>query len=149
MGWLIYLIVFAVSGLGGWLLGRSRNPDTRVRELETHLTDLQGKYDHYQESVTQHLGATAQLANALTTSFRELHQHMQLGAQNLCADSKRHGSSNPANAFISIEAPRNGLGHAALLNDDAYLSSVEPPRDYATKKPSDRGTLDEDYGFRD
>ena len=149
MGWLIYLIVFALGGLGGWLLARSRNPDTRVRELETHLTDLQGKYDHYQESVTQPFGATAQLANALTTSFRELHQHMQLGAQNLCADSKRHGSSNPANAFISIEAPRNGLGHAALLNDDAYLSSVEPPRDYATKKPSDRGTLDEDYGFRD
>ena len=149
MGWLVYLIVFALGGLGGWLLARSRNPDTRVRELETHLTDLQGKYDHYQEAVTQHFATTAQLANALTTSFRELHQHMQVGAQNLCADSKRHGSSNPANAFISLEAPRNGLGHAALLNDDAYLSSVEPPRDYATKKPSDKGTLDEDFGFRD
>ncbi|HCT40508.1 MAG: DUF1043 family protein [Moraxellaceae bacterium] len=149
MGWLVYLIVFALGGLGGWLLAKSRNPDTRVRELEAHLTDLQGKYDHYQDSVTQHFATSAQLTNALTTSFRELHQHVQQGAQSLCSDSKRHGSSNPANAFISLDAPRNGLGHAALLNDDSYLSSVEPPRDYATKKPSDKGTLDEDFGFRD
>ena len=35
-------------------------------DTKTHLTDLQGKYDHYQESVTQHFATTAQLANALT-----------------------------------------------------------------------------------
>ena len=57
MGWLLYLIIFALGGLGGWLLAKSRNPDTRLRELETHLTDLQGKYDHYQESVTQHFAS--------------------------------------------------------------------------------------------
>jgi len=148
MGWLLYLIVFAGGGLAGWLLAKSRNPDTRVRELEEHLTSLQEKYDRYQEDVTEHFSTTAQLVNALTTSYREVHQHLQQGAQTLCADTRRHGSSNPGNAFISLEMPRDSSGHATLLHDDAYLASLEPPRDYAAKKPSDKGTLDEDYGFR-
>ncbi|MDP2226787.1 MAG: DUF1043 family protein [Moraxellaceae bacterium] len=148
MSWLLYLIVFAAGAAGGWLLSKSRNPDTRIRELEEHMTSLQEKYDRYQESVTEHFSTSAQLVNALTTSYREVHRHLQQGAQTLCADTRRHGSSNPGNAFISLEMPRDSTGHATLLHDDAYLASLEPPRDYAAKKPSDKGTLDEDYGFR-
>jgi uncharacterized membrane-anchored protein YhcB (DUF1043 family) len=149
MGWLYYLIVFTLGGLAGYALAKSRNPDTRVRELEEHLTSLQGKYDNYQENVTRHFGTTAQLVNALTASYRDLHGHLQEGAQELCADSKRHGSSNPALAFTRLDSPRGGSSDHSALLDDHYLAQVEPPRDYATKKPSDKGTLDEDFGFRE
>ena len=148
MGWLFYLIVFALGGLAGYALAKSRNPDTRVRELEEHLTSLQGKYDAYQDSVTRHFSSTAQLVNALTSSYRDVHDHLQQGARELCADSKRHGSSNPGNAFTRLDAPSDSSDPAALI-DDHYTAHLEPPRDYATKKPTDKGTLDEDFGFRD
>lgn len=144
MNWLLYLIVFAVGGFGGYILAKARNPDTRVRELEEHLRSLQGKFDRYQESVTQHFVTTAQMVNVVTQGYRELHEHLQHGAETLCADNRRHGSSNPGLAFERLEAPRALQG---ALVEDHY--TVEPPRDYATKKPTDRGALDEEYGFRE
>lgn len=146
MSWLLYIIVFGLGGFGGYALAKARNPDSRVRELEEHLHALQGKYDHYQESVTQHFVTTAQLVNNLTSSYREVHDHLQQGAASLCADNRRQGSNNPASAFDKLDAPRGNTLQGTLV-DDHY--AVEPPRDYATKKPSDKGTLDEDYGFRD
>lgn len=144
MSWLLYLTVFVIGGFGGYILAKARNPDNRVRELEEHLRSLQGKFDHYQEAVTQHFVTTAQLANAVTQSYREMHEHLQRGAETLCADNRRHGSGNPALAFERLDTPRTLQG---ALVDEHY--SVEPPRDYATKKPTDRGTLDEEYGFRE
>ena len=90
------------------------------------------------------------VTNNLTNAYREVHEHLVRGAQTLCADSKRHGASNPAHAFLSLEAPRDQYSrqNPALLNDASFLASVEPPRDYATKNPDDKGTLDEDFGFK-
>lgn len=146
MSWLLYIVTLVIGGFAGYALAKARNPDNRVRELEEHLHALQGKYDHYQDSVTQHFVSTAQLVNNLTNSYREVHDHLQRGAENLCADSRRHGSNNPANAFEKLDAPRSNTLQGTLM-DDHY--AVEPPRDYATKQPSDKGTLHEDYGFRD
>lgn len=146
MGWLFYLIALLAGGLGGYVLARSRNPDTRVRELEDHLTSLQSKYEHYQEGVNQHFVSTAQLVNTLTNNYRELHEHLQHGAETLCADNRRHGSSNPAHAFDRLDAPREHALHGSLMGDHPAL---QPPRDYATKKPTEKGTLDEEFGFRD
>lgn len=144
MSWLLYLIVFSVGGFAGYVLAKTRNPDTRVRELEEHLHSLQDKFERYQESVTQHFVTTAKLVNNVTQSYREVHEHLQRGAETLCADNRRHGSGNPSHAFERLDAPRTLQG---TLAEDHY--AVEPPRDYATKKPTDKGTLDEDYGFRD
>jgi uncharacterized membrane-anchored protein YhcB (DUF1043 family) len=144
MSWLLYLIMFVAGGFTGYMLSKSRNPDTRVRELEEHLTSLQGKYDHYQDSVTQHFVSTAQLVNTLTSSYREVHDHLQRGAESLAADSRRQGSGNPGKAFTALTAAQNNI---SKMEDGHFL--VEPPRDYAAKKPTEKGTLDEDYGFRD
>lgn len=150
MTWLLYILLFVAGGAIGWVIGKARNSDTRVRELEEHLKSLQLKYDNYQESVTQHFATAAQFSNTMTTAYREMHEHLLRGAQNLCADGKRHGASNPAHAFLSLEAPRDPYSrqNPAVLNDESYLARVEPPRDYATKSPEDKGTLDEDYGFK-
>lgn len=145
MSWLLYLIVLVVGAFGGFVLARARNPDTRVRELEEHLRAVQARFEAYQESVTQHFVSTAQLANAVTQGYRELHEHLQHGAQTLCAETRRHGANSPADAFERLDAPRALQG--TLVDDAAY--AVEPPRDYATKKPLERGTLDEGFGFRE
>ncbi len=146
MSWLLYIVTLVIGGFAGYALAKARNPDNRVRELEEHLHALQGKYDHYQDAVTQHFVSTAQLVNNLSNSYREVHEHLRQGAESLCADNRRHGSSNPANAFEKLDAPRGNTLQGALV-DDHY--TVEPPRDYATKQPTDKGTLHEDYGFRD
>lgn len=143
MSWLLNLIVLIVGAFGGYVLAKSRNPDTRVRELEEHLRTLQGKLDHYQEAVTQHFVTTAQLVNGVTQGYRELHEHLQHGAENLCADNRRQGG-NPGHSFERLDAPRALQG---TLVQDQHL--MEPPRDYATKKPTERGALDEEYGFRE
>lgn len=146
MSWLLYIVTLVIGGFAGYALAKARNPDNRVRELEEHLHALQGKYDHYQDAVTQHFVSTAQLVNNLTNSYREVHEHLQQGAESLCADSRRHGSSNPATAFEKLDAPKSKTLQGTLV-DDHY--TVEPPRDYATKSPSDKGMLHEDYGFRE
>lgn len=143
MSWLLYLIVLIVGGFGGYVLAKTRNPDNRVRELEEHLRVLQGKLDHYQEAVTHHFVTTAQLVNNVTQGYRELHEHLQQGATHLCADNRRHGGT-PAQSFERLEAPRALQGG---VSGEPY--AVEPPRDYATKKPTERGALDEEYGFRE
>lgn len=145
MSWLFYLIMFAAGSFAGYALAKSRNPDTRVRELEEHLTALQRKYEHYQDSVTSHFVSTAQMINTLSNNYREVHDHLQRGAETLCADNRKHGSSNPANAFERLDRVRDNTSTSAA-GDDHY--ALQPPRDYATKSPADKGTLDEDFGFR-
>lgn len=149
MSWLLYLLILAIGGGIGFFLGRQGSADTRVQELESHLKSLQSKYDHYQESVTQHFSSSAQLANALTQSYRELHEHLSHGAQTLCSDSKRHTASNPANAFVALEkSPSTYLPGRRNQADEASLSSIAPPRDYADKTADDKGTLAEDFGLK-
>jgi len=148
MEWLLYVLVFAIGVAAGYFLQFYRNSDNRVRELENHLKSLQGKYESYQETVTTHFSQSAQLVNNLTNAYREVHEHLQTGANELCADNKRHTSSNPASAFLGLATPKDAYPQPALLNDDKFLSAIEPPRDYAPKSPHDKGMLDEEYGLR-
>lgn len=148
MGWLLYILFFLIGGGVGFMVSRQGSSDSRVQELESHLKSLQAKYDHYQESVTQHFSTSAQLTNALTQSYRELHEHLTHGAQTLCSDSRRHTSANPANAFTSLERPAySGSAQRGAL-DDSMAASIAPPRDYADKSADDKGTLAEDYGLK-
>ncbi|PTQ89895.1 YhcB family protein [Agitococcus lubricus] len=148
MGWLLYVLVFAAGLAIGYFLPFYRNNDSRVRELEDHLKTLQAKYEHYQETVTAHFSHSAQLVNNLTNAYREVHEHLQKGAHELCADNKRHTASNPATAFLSLESPKDAYPQPVSAEDDKFLATIEPPRDYATKSPHDKGTLDEEYGFK-
>lgn len=145
MSWLLYLVVLAIGGFGGYMLAKTRNPDTRVRELEDHLQSLQQKYDQYQDSVTQHFISSAQMINELSSHYREVHEHLRKGAETLCADSRRHGTSNPALAFEPLSSAHS---KDSAFSHHSSPHAMEPPRDYATKSPDDKGTLDEEYGFR-
>lgn len=147
MGWLLYILVFAVGMAAGYVLTFYRNSDSRVRELEDHLKTLQSKYENYQEMVTAHFSHSAQLVNNLTNSYREVHEHLQKGAHELCADNKRHTTTNPASAFLSLAAPKDAYPQP-VMDEDKHVGIIEPPRDYATKSPHDKGTLDEEYGFK-
>ncbi len=146
MSWLLYVMCLGVGGLVGFLYARRVPADDRIKELELHLTSLQAKYEHYQERVTENFSSTAQIVNALTQQYRQLHDHLRQGADTLCSDTRRHGQDNPSRAFLP-------LGPAAMTSlhdpvDPAYLASVAPPRDYADKAPHDKGMLDDEFGLK-
>jgi len=150
---LLYLLVFLVGVAAGVLYAKRQVPDHRVRELEGLLHDLQGRHERYQRDVSDHFEQTAHLVNELTQRYREVHEHLVQGALTLCDDPKRHRDENPARVFNSLEGPAGTPASAPVYApysrlDDQDLSGFEPPRDYATKSPSDKGTLDERFGFK-
>ncbi len=147
---LLYLLVFLLGAAAGVFYAKKQVPDHRVKELETLLHDLQGRHERYQRNVSDHFEETANLVNELTARYRTVHEHLVQGAQTLCDDPKRHRDENPARAFNSLEAPGGGAPVYAPYSrlEDHELVGFEPPRDYATKSPSDKGTLDERFGFK-
>lgn len=147
MEWLLYIGIFALGVVAGYVLHIYRNRDSRIRDLENHLTSIQGKYETYQQAVTEHFSQSAQLVNNLTNSYREVHEHLQKGANDLCADNKRHSTQNPAQSFLSLEASKDAFPQPVALKDTKFVEPFEPPRDYAPKSASDKGMLDEDYGL--
>ncbi|HQV22415.1 MAG TPA: DUF1043 family protein [Agitococcus sp.] len=148
MEWLLYIAIFALGVVAGYVLHSYRNRDSRIRELENHLTSIQDKYESYQQSVTAHFSHSAQLVNNLTNAYREVHSHLQQGANDLCADNKRHSSQNPAQSFLSLESVTAAFPKAANAKDHKMDLPFEPPRDYAPPKgDSDKGMLDESYGL--
>lgn len=148
MGVLVYLLVFILGAAAGAVLAKRQAPDRRVQELETLLQDLQARHDRYQSEVSDHFNETAERVNELTQRYREVHQHLVQGAQLLCDDPKRSKDVNPAKAFTSLNMPEARPPHTFDQYSETELVGYEPPRDYATKSPEDKGTLDERFGFK-
>ncbi len=146
MTWLLAIVCLGLGTGIGYFIARRHPAEERIKELEAHLTALQAKYDHYQHKVTAHFSSTAQLMNSLTQHYRQVHDHLRQGADQLCMDTRKHSKENPGRAFTT-------LGHGPMTSADSpvdpvYLASVAPPRDYADKLPTDKGTLDDDYGLK-
>ncbi|PQA46775.1 YhcB family protein, partial [Amnimonas aquatica] len=122
----------------------------RVQELEALLNDLQGRHERYQHDVREHFEQTASLVNELTQRYRDVHEHLVQGALTLCDDPKRQREDNPARAFASLQGPAQSNTYVSPYTqlEEGDYSAYEPPRDYATKSPSDKGTLDERFGFK-
>jgi uncharacterized membrane-anchored protein YhcB (DUF1043 family) len=113
------------------LLGPSASPQ---RQLEAQLRDLQEEHRHYRHAVTNHFGKTAELIGQLAHSYRDVHNHLARGAQDLCED--------PATVKLKV-LPEN-----ALTVESQPSPLIEPPRDYAPRSsPDDKGVLDEDFGL--
>ena len=147
---LLYILVFIVGGLAGYVLAKKQNPDRRVQDLETLLRDLQARHDSYEAQVSSHFHQTASHVNNLTQAYKDLHEHLMQGAQTLCNDPKQAIDANPAKAFVrfdenkEVQPPFSPYHYPEPLEGD----EISPPRDYATKQPDDKGTLDERFGFK-
>ena len=119
---------FIGVAIGAYYMKR-RTSDHRSHELEALLTDLQSRHENYQNDVRSHFEHSAQL---------------------LCNDPKRAREDNPANQFVGLSGPtpepQEPNPYAGIESGD--FSYYEPPRDYATKDPLDKGMLDERYGFK-
>lgn len=148
---LLYILLFALGVLAGFLIAKRQPVEKRVQGMETLLRDLQARHDDYQQQVGEHFQQTAELVNQLTNSYKALHDHLVQGASTLADDPRLAADTRPAKAFVMLDSlkdadePPFSPYHYPEPND---AELIEPPRDYATKKPDDKGTLDERFGFK-
>ena len=135
--WLIGIAGLLIGAGAGLLLGQwlQQKGSRSKRELERQLTELRGQQREYQQEVTEHFSKTAQLLGQLTTSYRDVHNHLAMGAERL--------SSGQAPMLKAFAEDASGL----TIEQDQEPEHLEPPRDYAPRDQQDKRTLDEDYGL--
>lgn len=114
---------------------------SKVRSLEQKLEREQEKNQQYKADVTQHFSETASLLTDLTLKYKDIHDHLANGADQLCRDEQGRLLLSDSPAKLRIEEQRD----AAHPKDDEMVS---PPLDYAPKSGTEpRGQLAEDYGL--
>jgi uncharacterized membrane-anchored protein YhcB (DUF1043 family) len=136
---LTVLIAAAVAALilgaiVGSLYGmRSTTGSQKAKELEQKLDQVVRDRQVYEEQVVAHFADTAQKLNALTESYREVHNHIARGAASLC-----EGKGSVAVNMLE--------GNQSEIPSE--MINIEPPRDYAPKSsPDAKGVLDESFGL--
>lgn len=136
------LAALAVGLVVGYLLTRTLHPQEKQRkEMEDQLAKVQQAQKDYQHKVTEHFAETSTLVNALTESYRDLHEHLASSAMRL---------TSPEISRQLIEAGYGRIGEKtgnAALAHTVSADMPAPPKDYAPKVPG--GVLSEDYGLDD
>ncbi len=128
-GLLIGLLIGGLMGRGMTAEGRGR------RELQSQVSDLQRKQADYQEEVNQHFNETAELLNQMANSYREVHNHLVHGAQQLTA---------------SGISPLQALPEGRPILESKTIpatQTLEQPKDYAPKDPGGKGELHPEFGI--
>jgi uncharacterized membrane-anchored protein YhcB (DUF1043 family) len=136
---LLLAAVFAlIVGLAtGTLLSRRLSSDGRKqRELERSLDQLLQQQKDYQHEVVEHFTDSAKLLGKLAESYRDVHNHLANGANNLCDDQTGE---------LLQRIPDNS---ATQVGTGGSLESAQPPLDYAPKvSPHATGVLNEEFGL--
>ncbi len=123
--------------IAGFFIAQRAAPTQRSqRQLETHLHEMQQQQQDYQQEVSEHFVETATLLNQLSSSYRDVHNHLAKGAQLLAGE----------NASESIKTLP---GDTPSDNKPTDLDqNISPPLDYAPKKaPNTPGMLNEEFGL--
>ena len=111
--WGIGLISFAFGlalGMAGlYLMTGNRQ---RIKELESQLASAQQKFDSYREQVGQHFLKTSDLVQKMTSSYRDVYEHLASGSQTLCQDP--------------VSTPQLDIPHQPMLNQESSDEPAEP-----------------------
>jgi len=137
MIWLMGIACLAfgvVIGVG--FAGKLNASPSRIQDLENRIQQLNDTHSEYREGVSEHFGMTAELIQHMTESYREVYQHLAMGAQELC-------STEVANKLLP--AGSDDVFETREIEQNADLN---PPKDYAAKEDPDQiGALAEDFGL--
>lgn len=136
----LYTLVIAagicsVAGLiVGWLISSQKDDHHDSTDYQQQINDLNEQNKQYQEEVTAHFAKTAALLNQLTSTYRDVHNHLADGAQELASDDKE--------VLRKLTNPNQ-----TILAESKISERITPPLDYAPKKDDEKGILSEGYGF--
>lgn len=133
---IVGIVMLVVGVIVGVLAGRAWIAPEQTKEIEQKLSDAKRELEQYQHGVTQHFSETAQKVRELTQSYKELHEHLALGAMQL---------TNTEVGRQLFAAGENEGNHKA----DVSQTPIEPPRDWAPKTPGSYGMLSEEFGLKE
>ena len=136
MIWLIGIACLALGVVAGVAFAsRLNNSPSRVKELESQIRSLEQSHEQYKDDVSDHFSGTAELIQQMTESYKDVYQHLALGAQDLC-------SGEVADKLLPAGSD------AVFENGNEEETGFSPPKDYAAKqKPDQKGALAEDFGL--
>lgn len=132
----LVLLALIIGLIAGAIIAQRIAPSKQSqREMEKHFEKLQQQQKNYQQEVAKHFSQTGQLLDQLTTSYREVHNHLASGAQLL--------ANHEAGESIGILP--EGEPNNPKPTDEHNLM---PPLDYAPKStPYEQGMLSEKFGL--
>ncbi|MBU2966106.1 DUF1043 family protein [Amphritea sp. 2_MG-2023] len=154
--WIIGIVTLLAGALIGYLMGRSGDTSSQ-KKLTSQLNEAQRDLSDYKEKVNGHFEKTAELVNNLTESYKQVHQHLAQGSETLCmgvhspdklsSDGKPQIEEQPLAEAVETKAD---IEPAATVTEPVVDEPevVEPPRDYAPKKPDEEGMLSDKYGLK-
>lgn len=138
----IAIVAFLSGAFLGALIYRLFQGDAgKSRRVEQQMDDLQQKHTQYQAQVSEHFLQTAHLIKRINDDYHAINTHLAKGAMELCSEDNAS----------ELKALSSGDNQESILEVDKETeeeSHVEPPRDYAPKSETDKGTLSEDFGFK-
>ncbi len=141
---ILYVVAASLSGvvLGAFLHKQFGNAGSKARDLSQKLEEARENNERYQRNVADHFSKTATLLNDLTLQYRDIHQHLASGADELCKDESGESLLTGLPIELSINAAP-GLESSAASN-----AEVQPPLDYAPKEETNQtGVLSEEFGL--
>ena len=149
--WVIAIAALTIGMLIGFLFGKSRSNESREMKLADELDKVQRETAIYRNEVEEHFDKTAELINGLTNQYQKVHEHLAIGAEQLCRDEKLVADLQQ-NANLSL-ANKNSEKESSVevpkVTQPKEDKPVAAPLDYAPKSLKDElGTLSDKYGLR-
>mgnify|MGYP000412732982 CR=1 FL=1 len=141
---IIAIISLGIGGTLGYLAGRSSAQPNGSEKQQ--IDQLKAEQNEYKDSVAHHFQQTANMVNDMNNSYKSVIQHLAKGSQDLCeagiaADVESRLIPNMTNENVEKPVQEDSAEQKAA-------SVMEPPRDYAPKKPDEMGALSENYGIQ-
>ena len=127
------------AGIGHLFSRKIDSSEKSVHKLQQKLRQSQDDLKIYQQEVTEHFVATAQLTGNVTQSQREFNEHLAAGAIRLANTEVGRQLLKASGHDINM---LDSMGNPIIDLDD-----IEVPRDYAPSVPG--GVLNERYGFEE
>jgi uncharacterized membrane-anchored protein YhcB (DUF1043 family) len=86
--WSIGLIAFAFGMAAGYAIHFFLNPDNkRSEKLTQELDQLKEEMDQYRGEVAEHFQRTSELVQEMTSSYKNVYEHLASSSARLCSDA--------------------------------------------------------------
>ena len=137
--WLVAIGCLAIGLVAGIALSsRFGSNSSRIKELEGRIKSAMEFHEEYQDSVSDHFEVTSKLIDQMTKKYKEVYEHLAIGAQELC-------STEVAKKLLPIESD------AVFEQDhsDKDATPLDVPKDYVAKSdPDQAGALSESFSLK-
>jgi uncharacterized membrane-anchored protein YhcB (DUF1043 family) len=138
MIWLTGITCLALGIVLGVIFSQRAGANSnRIKELESQIIAIEERHEQYKGDVSEHFDVTSELIQQMTQSYRDVYQHLAMGAQDLC-------TTEVANKMLPVGS--DAVFEAAAPREEAI--GFTPPKDYAAKaNPEQKGALSEEFGL--